>query len=260
MNIKTIILGIVTTMAVVSFVGCKDTNDGRLTTTQVKFEQKDKLAEVTISVDYPTEAGQGLKTAISEYINEQLGGTDAGTLDNGDSIVQYYGKGKYTELSKENKETGSEMPFSKMYEIKKAAETDNYVTYTTDYEDFMGGAHGSRIFTGVTFRKADGRRFGYEMLRNTESEEFHALIKEGLKEYFEDPKMSDEKLKDMLMVEDGVDYLPLPISIPYLTDKGMVFTYQQYEIAAYAAGIPTFTIPFSKIKPYLTVTVLKMIK
>ena len=31
-----------------------------------------------------------------------------------------------------------------------------------------------------------------------------------------------------------------------------MFTYQQYEIASYAAGMPEFTIPFEDLFPYLT--------
>ncbi len=120
--------------------------------------------------------------------------------------------------------------------------------------------HGS---ANTTFRKSDGRRFGNEMLIRTGTEEFRTLIKDGLKQYFaenEGKDISDEELKEQLITDYSVDFLPLPQFPPYLTEKGVGFTYQPYEIAPYAAGMPSFTIPYEKIKPYMTVTAVKLIE
>ena len=40
----------------------------------------------------------------------------------------------------------------------------------------------------------------------------------------------------------------------------MLFSYQQYEIAAYAAGIPAFVISYDQLKPYLTEAGAALIK
>lgn len=238
--------------------GNKAVADTSIAVDSVKFDQKDKAVEVSITADYPTLASANLKTAISEYISEQLGGTYMGGLENGDSIVAFYGKTKHDSLLKEHEECGIPVSFCSMSAVRKAYETESYITYTTEDYEYLGGAHGSTTLSGMTFRKTDGRRFGYEMLRNTESDSFHALLRDGVKEYFGKQEMNGN-LKDMLMGVDNVDYMPLPATVPYLTDKGMMFVYQQYEIAPYAAGMPSFVIPFEKIKPYLTATVLKMI-
>lgn len=262
MKTRNIILGAMAAIAMTSCCGNKTEADAKFATDSVTFEQKDKSAEVTIYADYPTAASEGLKTSIAEYISETLGAKYMGSLENGDSILNFYGKAKYEELAKEQKEMEAEMPFIADYKFNKAAETENYVTYTSTYEEYMGGAHGSTVVQGATFRKADGRKFGADMLIGTEKEEFKALLKEGLKEYFEKPNMTDAQLKESLFLSEpySVDNLPLPAFAPYLTDKGVTFTYQQYEIASYAAGLPTFTISFEKIKPYLSATVLKMLK
>ena len=39
---------------------------------------------------------------------------------------------------------------------------------------------------------------------------------------------------------------------PALTDEGVVFSYQPYEIACFAAGMYHFTIPYNRLMDYLT--------
>jgi len=50
---------------------------------------------------------------------------------------------------------------------------------------------------------------------------------------------------------DG-DIIPFPAFSPYPSKDGLVFVYQQYEIASYAAGMPAFTLPYEVVEPYLT--------
>ena len=66
----------------------------------------------------------------------------------------------------------------------------------------------------------------------------------------EDMEITQEELDNYLFLETGV--VPFPAWTPYPSEEGLVFTYQQYEIAAYAAGMPEFTIPYADILPYLT--------
>ncbi|MBO6068986.1 MAG: DUF3298 domain-containing protein, partial [Bacteroidales bacterium] len=57
---------------------------------------------------------------------------------------------------------------------------------------------------------------------------------------------------------DG-DTIPFPVWTPSPTEDGLCFTYQQYEIAAYAMGMPSFVIPYDKVKPYLTPEALDLL-
>ncbi len=259
----TIIAAIATTI-----VSCSGnmTAGERFKTDSVKFEQKDTATEISLKADFATQGNEALTNTIAEYISEQLGGTYTGTLANGDSIVNYYGNVQRDSLLHLRKEYGPSagMPYFFSCEIKIACETNKYVSYTTYTETFLGGAHGTHSFSGVTFRKTDGRRFGWEMLRNTDSEGFHALIKNGLMRYFNDNTTlrvkTDRDLKACLLVEDDVNYLPLPRTVPYLTKDGVTFVYQSYEIASYAAGMPQFTVPYRDISPYLTSTASNLIE
>ena len=84
------------------------------------------------------------------------------------------------------------------------------------------------------------------------------LFKKALMQQYFKVKTGKE-LDDLLMLPTP-GYLPKPVSDPYLTKEGVVFVYQQYEIAPYAAGSPKFTLPYSEVKKYMTHTVLDLLR
>lgn len=261
---KSIIAALFTATAIATSCGGGKTKSQVLAFDSVKYENKVKNIEIAIKADFPKQGDGAVVNAIREYISETLGGTYSGDLAAADSMIAFYGKAQADSLVKMTEDfDGVEPPMTSRYEIKKVYESERLVTMTTYTEEYLGGAHGMSTESGVTFRKSDGRRFGQDMLRNTDSEEFHQLIRNGLKDYFnqfEEAKVStDEQLKEMLLVDDDVNYLPLPQFPPYMTANGIVFTYQPYEIAPYAAGMPQFTVPYDKIEKFLTATTQKII-
>lgn len=239
--------------------------DGTFKTESVKFEKKEKKAEATIEAEYPTGGNTLLVNAVREYISEGLGGTYTGDLAQSDSLLDFYGKNMLAGMEEMASEYDGEdmITMTCSEEFKVECETDKYITYTQSSYNYTGGAHGLGSFAGTTFRKSDGRRFGYDMLHGTSDDGFRMLMKEGVKEYFMDSDngpVTDSTLPDYLLNVDDINYMPLPQTEPYLTEKGMVFVYQSYEIAPYAAGQPTFIVPYSKIKPYMTVTALRLVE
>ena len=230
--------------------GTKQAQELEVTLLEYSYD-KNKI-EVGLDIDYPTGSAL-IDKAVAEYISEKLGGTYDGDLANGDSLVNYYGDEILAELKKHLKEdinNGVEDEYINGYyrkmEIKKEYETDLLVTYSYTEDIYLNGAHGMQYFYGQTFRKSDGRRFDEGMMRQLYSEEMYNLRKEGLREYFNesgDNANTDEELKDCIITDDDVNYLPMPKHTPYVTKKGMVFIYQPYEISDYAAGPPTFTLP-----------------
>ncbi len=77
------------------------------------------------------------------------------------------------------------------------------------------------------------------------------VIKKGLKKYFE--VHTDEEMEKFLSLENTY-LLPLPATPPVFTKEGVLFTYQQYEIAAYAAGLPSFIVPYDEAKSLMNTT------
>ena len=130
-------------------------------------------------------------------------------------------------------------PLTQEYKVSLLYENDTLVTMGfSDYE-YLYGAHGSYVYVGATFNKQTGHRYDSDLLEKYGKSKQDELIKNGLKQYFE--VSSDEELFDLLTLDDNK--IPFPSNL-YVTDKGIVASYQVYEIGCYAMGMPSFLIPF----------------
>ncbi len=216
------------------------------------FSYKKQIGDnlVDYSIDYPTAGNPILRRNVIEWINESLGGQYTGNLKDAQSIVDFYGK--EVELSNENY-------IEVKHHIKMKYQTEKYVTFEhSGYAMQEGAAHGFGGTIGATFRKDDGRKFGWDMFSNYEG--LQPSIKQGLKRYFE--VSTDQELEEhLIFLPEGntINSLPMPSSDPWLTPNGLTMSYGAYEIACYGDGEPTFTIPFNNIKNCLTATAKKLI-
>lgn len=244
-----------------------------LTTNTFKYAKKDNTAEVVVEIEYPTSGDPTLCEAIRSKVLSLAQHNFPGDKTNGKAVANYLGKSSYdnahsmwTEVDKENKDMaveGSDFeytpqpPYSVELKVKKIAETNKYITISISSYEYLGGAHGSTAMQGITFSKLDGKEINERMLKNSRPKGLNDIIKQGLKRYFAESGISvknDAELADQLLLEEGhsVNNLPLPAEGLYISVQGIVFCYGQYEIAPYAAGIPTFTVPFEQLKPYMT--------
>ena len=240
-----------------SSCGTHHADSQALETDSLSYTKYTKTLDVSYKVECPIGGNKALLRSIREFISESLGDGYAGDLDEGDSLVAYYAKADVDSLDglvKEYEDAAKEYGDSEVPQllshvtVSKAYETDNLVTYIITTESYTGGAHGGHTEFGATFRKSDGRKFGSDMFVNSYADGLTSAMKQGLMRYF---KVSNEaQLRENLMDVEPYD-IPMPQYPPYLTSEGLTFTYQEYEIAAYAAGRPTFTIPLSQIKPQL---------
>ena len=193
----------------------------------------------SIDCDYPVAGNPTLVQNIREWINDRLGGSYEGDLNNAEAMFNFYAK----TLSKD--EEG--MQILSVTEIKKVYENTKIVTFTcSGYTCLEGAAHGVGGEIGATFRKSDGKLFTADMVSSVHSQEMQAFIKKGLKEYFE--ITSDSELKEYLIDVNNLNEIPLPSADPWITEKGVNFSYMPYEIASYAAGQPSFVVPTKDIK------------
>ncbi len=138
------------------------------------------------------------------------------------------------------------------FSLKKIGEGDSYVVFQSQDYINMGGAHGGVIGKGgLTFNKKNGERVEHLIDRDKEAD-IQPLLVKGVISYFADAgfEVEEEKIGEYISL-DG-DLIPLPKWEPYPSEKGLVFTYQQYEIASYAAGMPSFTVSFSDAAPFMT--------
>lgn len=206
-----------------------------------------KHGESFLEIQYPVSGNPVLVQNIREWMNEQLGGSYERSLDDADAFIRHYGKGLDT------LDTGyGEYAQDKIY---KEYENDRIVTFLHYSSFYGGGVHGISATIGVTFRKSDGKIFTNDLIR--EYYKLRPAIVRELRNYFN--VSSDEELMGNLQLGDPsytytIDDIPVPKSNPWITAEGIVFLYAPYEIACYAAGSPTFTLPVSEVEPYVTAT------
>ena len=136
--------------------------------------------------------------------------------------------------------------------LRKIADTDRYVVFQSMDYIYMGGAHGGITGEGcLTFSKKDGSLVS-DFVDASRAAEMQPLMIEGLLRYYSENgyETTWDELSGSLFIENG--FIPLPAWPLYPTGDGLEFTYQQYEIASYAEGMPSFTVPYADIEPFLT--------
>lgn len=241
-----------------------DLRKDSLKTDTLSYSKEEGKYSFNLLADYPVEGDDTLVKVVRRYINDFLGGAYDGSLDDGKAMIKKNGEimyGNFVEMCGDaDLEDVSELYYYKS--VERGYETNAFITFMTSGGHYTGGLHGIGFETGVTFSKSNGKTFGYDMMKGTDSPEFKRFIKEGLRKYFstegQEPISDDDLLQELVSYSGSIDELPLPDSEPYLTEKGVKFVYQPYEISYYAAGKPEFTIPYAAIRPYLTSEAVKL--
>ena len=227
-----------------------------LRTDSIAKEYSDSTAHVLVSAEWPVDGEKALVASIRRYICEELA-IDVTTdeehhvnyTDDGKKLVAGTASKQFKDLSgmwydAKKEGYGGDMVYDFLLRTWKFEETDTYVTYMRTSAGYTGGAHGYFLAAGKTFRKNDGKSFGYEMEYNRATEK-HDVIKQTLFKKSSSPQLYK-------IIKEGAKRYLLPSSPPYFTKDGLCFTYQQYEIACYAVGLVSFTVPYDKIRPLLT--------
>lgn len=211
---------------------------------------EDNTGTYEIGVDFVSGGNKALTNAIKRFVLESLNGSkDYASLDNKELLDNCLADviKEYHEMS-----DGLGEPYSSSLayhaEVDMVYQDDKYVTMVCNLGEYTGGAHGMHAVSGKTFCKADGRTIGWDMVKDYQSVKFQILIGEGLKEYFE--VKTDTELWDCLML-DNPPLIPLPRCAPLFVENGVKFVYNEYEIACYAAGRPSFVVPYAKIAPFI---------
>ena len=159
-------------------------------------------------------------------------------------------------------EEGFGVTYENNLDILFSEQNGDFLTITSGHYVFMGGAHGGYISESATFSKQSGKRLEWSMFDLTKKAELQALLIKGVKSYFnefaEEKIVTDEQLYENLILFDDPETpenegttLPLPSTPPALMKNQLSVVYQQYEIAAYACGLPSFTLTLEEIEPLL---------
>ena len=198
--------------------------------------------------------------AVSKLLNSQA-------KEDYDERVKYWDED--TTLTEEQRKEFKEgvTPWDYSMDVTKTSEDSTFVVFNDTEYAYIGGAHGGVFgWGGITFRFSDGS-IVKDFLKDNAVKDMQPLLKKGLKEYFNenaDEKIkTDQQLMEQLMLpEESKGLIPLPAWTPSPDEKGkgLVFTYQQYEIACYAVGMPSFVLTWEELKPFLKEDILEDIK
>ncbi len=212
--------------------------------------KKERLADFSngvrfsFSVDFPDSS-----VAYAKEIREWLGkkAIDALTSDEADqrkiindNQLEKYVSGLYFSSKKgEYSKLGKDHPFSEFFELnlQSVKYSSRYVTYQELTHEYGGGAHG--YYTE--------RFISYDYVHNQEID-YQYLFKEGCEEDILKVLM-DEARKDSHYQEWKPE---LCLSHFGLSSKGVVFSFQPYEISCFAAGTFHFVVPYKRLKPFLS--------
>lgn len=111
----------------------------------------------------------------------------------------------------------------------------------SDYR-YYGGAHGSNIIISHTFNLKTGREYALADLMNGGSG-YVEYINDSIKAEIIERGLAETQLAEFVSIADDQSY--------YLTDKGLVIYFQQYEYFPYAAGIQEFEFSRVDLTQYL---------
>ena len=138
--------------------------------------------------------------------------------------------------------------------LKAYVKANRFVTFLQYTHDYYGGAHGYYTERLISFDPIHGEEIDYQYLfKDNCMENIIALLKE---EACKSPNYQEwnPNIDEFVCVKDendmhtGLYRLPNP----GLSNEGVVFSFQPYEISCFAAGTFHFNIPYERLKPYLT--------
>lgn len=122
-----------------------------------------------------------------------------------------------------------------------------------DIYRYMGGAHPLTTISLYTFDIRTGKTIQLKDIV-LDQDKFTAIVEKYLKKEHEIP--ANQSLQEAGFLFEGLETLPLPIDFS-VKDNELQLIYNQYEIAAYAMGISSLSIPFSELDKVINIDRIK---
>lgn len=131
---------------------------------------------------------------------------------------------------------------------------NRFVTYQKYAHDYNGGAHGYYTEKLVSYDHVHKQEIDYKYLFKPESEkELLNILLEEAKETRQYSYWNPQITEAVVDVdEEGAPTGSYTFPRPGLSDGGVVFSFQPYNISCFAAGTFHFTIPYKRVRHLLT--------
>lgn len=138
--------------------------------------------------------------------------------------------------------------------LKACVKCNRFVTFQQYTHAYYGGAHGYYTERLISFDPIHKQEIDYKyMFKDNCMEDIIILLKE---EACKSPNYQEwnPNIDDYVCVKDENDNPTGMYRLPHpgLSNEGVVFSFLPYEISCFAAGAFHFTIPYERLRPYLT--------
>ncbi|KQC01228.1 DUF3298 and DUF4163 domain-containing protein [Pedobacter sp. Hv1] len=240
------------------FVACtnekKDTTasgDAKVDTLTYKYDsvkvyskyviKEDKNTDTAkASIKYPIFENKDLNTYINRQVLDYFSKEDQAVSSYQD-IVNSFIKG-YDSFYTENKDT--HQWWFLQIDIKVLRQTSNYIAMQYMHSDYAGGAHGITNISYINYNPKTNQPITLDSLIDASQKPKLLSIAEGI--FRKNEKLSaTAPLADKYFFDKGIFALAQNF---YVSDKGLVFLYNPYEIKAYVFGTTELIVPFSALK------------
>lgn len=145
--------------------------------------------------------------------------------------------------SQENKAEGDQPPISITIRPEVMKTPNHLITILVENEVYLGGAHGSASQDYLHFDLAKKKQVQLDDILLPQKEKvLKDLVYEKFKQWVIQEKLANS-------IKEYEQTWPFTLSHNFYFDKdGITFEYEQYEIAAYALGMPSFTVSYKDLQ------------
>ena len=204
----------------------------------VKPEVNREADTANAVVRYPVFENDSLNNYIKSQVFHYFGDEEVPTAF--DDIAGSFIRG-YNEFYLQN--PGTAQWWYLLIDIKVIRQLHNYVALKYIHSDYAGGAHGNTSISYINFNPKTNKAVTLDSLILPEKKA--ELLKIGERIFRQNEKISaTESLEKKYFFTNGRFSLPKAF---YVSDKGLVFLYNPYEIKSYAEGITELVIPFAEL-------------
>ena len=125
---------------------------------------------------------------------------------------------------------------------------DDYIGFLqTGYDYWSGAAHGLQYQDFLLFDRKTGEEISVHDLLATSEEEFHNLVAERFEREYPGPdsELDLDYIREYAGCYEGNGFY---LGDCYLDETGLVYYFYEYEVAAYASGMPSIRIPYEELE------------
>ena len=247
-------------IAVVDSVVEKPIMETSFSTIPVSYGKETDDINTEVIIDFPQTNNELLQESVVSFIVKALTDdftwgenprpTYAGDLTDGRAMAEFFVDDKVREITDERaRDSIDSYAWEESISIKMVCETEKLISYQVDFGGSHGGVGGGTLY-GTTFSKADGHIV--RVIDNPSDPKLNVLLIKFVN------KSLENNSKEMLSVDELQEH-PYPKKDPFITEKGVRFIYQKYEIGAGALGNVDIVIPYTDIAEYMSEDALQLI-